>query len=944
MAEPSLMPLPAPSSSNSSKKRIRVACDTCRRKKIKCNGGYPCSNCLQANEPDCHYKERPKKDPNTTKKPKRASTIKTLEQLDSRMQKLESSISLIASQLLSIVPSSSASGIHPITRKPEMASDQEFDSEDDDDANENDDNDDDDDDDEEEEDDDDDDFFDDNNNSSTSSPTYHDNYPNKKPKKNSTANSTNDANDKNDSRDSKKEPAAKRKVPKNLLHNRKFETHFGNHSFLGIFSQKSLRWILQSLGTEHYDIIAPFFKFPFAIQRKMKNSIGRWVEVPTLSEADRTRLETPFPETPELAFALLDTYYERIVQCRVLLPTPRIRDLFERYYGFKGDRKRVVKPSELLIMTVALAFCLCCKVESDNRPVDSLGKLEIPEVIKSLDAKTALDLQNTYLDNAIYYYHKISIISEGIETIEAILFLVMYVEISWFSSHVNFVLTSVAIRYAQELGFHRAEAYEGLSEEESTRRRKIWWYCYYFDLEICFRSGKPPVINASDVSNHFGPEVHLSPFSVISPDSMVPTSLLNDHLTFPEVKSSFDYLHADDGLVYHHYYFTLLTRLRSRSYKTLFMANAKIDNFTALSTALDDINSEMFELRHYIPEDAKPYFHNHPSFKPLELKTIKDDSKLAVQLSYFSHLMTVNRIPLLVRTSDYDESSQRGVNYKNLSLDSARTILLLVKSFSHRSSLAFFNWIVFFPLSAFLNLLASIINHPTAPEVYDDINLLIDSSMNFFTLAIHLDNSKRSFIQQNEDTLISAIIKLMLRVVITMVEVKTNTTIKTEAIEKHIMSAYEEFPDLLRNITLKANITGSSPFSTETHKRHHNLAESEGSKEVSQEPGVNVNNQANGGAIDINSTGSMSSDNNFSPNVNSLLRMVLPNNLNGTDLDQNQFNLLQNQSLVFDGTTDASFNVSPSENTTDFQLYDQVFGLPNFFFDNSLGSNHPQNM
>ena len=32
---------------DTTRKRIRVACDTCRRKKIKCNGTFPCANCVQ---------------------------------------------------------------------------------------------------------------------------------------------------------------------------------------------------------------------------------------------------------------------------------------------------------------------------------------------------------------------------------------------------------------------------------------------------------------------------------------------------------------------------------------------------------------------------------------------------------------------------------------------------------------------------------------------------------------------------------------------------------------------------------------------------------------------------------------------------------------------------------------------------------------------------------
>lgn len=924
MPEPTLISLPLRPSTSSSKKRIRVACDLCRQKKVKCDGGTPCSNCLQAGESDCHYKERPKRGASTNKKPKRASTIKTLEQLDTRMQKLESSISLIVARLQSVVPQS---GVSPITRKPsapQSAEQSEFEELDDnDDADEDEDEDDEDD---EDDNDDDDDEFSHDNNSSYSSPTYQNNA--NKPK-------TSNASNSEPKEDVQKKDLSKRKSAKKALYSGKFDSHFGNHSFLGIFSLKSLQWILKSLGPDHADVVAPFFRFPFAIQRKMKHSIQRWIDIPSISPSDRIRLDNPFPENPDLVFAILDTYYEKMVLCRILVPTIALKKLFEIYYGLNGQRKRKLKSSELLMMTIGLAFCLCCKVEYENRPIHPGEPFNEPPVIASLDAKTALDLQNTYLDNAIYYYHRIAVISEGVESVEALLLLVMYVEISWFSFHVNFILCSTAIRYAQELGFHRAESYEGLPEELCTRRRKLWWFCYYYDLEICFRTGKPPVINSSDVSNHFGPDVGLSPFSVISPDSMIPVHLMKDHLTFPEVKASFDYLDFDDELISHHYYFALLTRLRSRSYKSLFMASAKIDTFSSLSAALDEINSEMFALRQFLPEDSRPHFYNHPSFKQPKLDTLKDDSILSVQLSYFFLLMTVNRIPLLVCTSDYDENSGRGLNYKNLSLDSARTILTLVQNFTSRSSLAFFNWIAFFPLSAFLNLLACIINHPASPDVKNDLNLLIDSSMNFFSRAILLDNSKRSNIQQNEDDIIAAIIKLMLRVVITMVEVKTGAKIRTDEIDKHVMSALDQFPELGRNSGPLYYITGSSPFSGVNKHTDNNI-----SSRASEAEGVSHASEPLSIPAELNSVGRLSSENNFSPNMNSFFRMSFPNDFMDAQFSPNQHGSMQGYDLeASDNSGSRSFG-----NNYDYLLYDQVMGLPNFFFDNSLGPNQNQNL
>lgn len=77
-------------------KRIRIACDICRRKKIKCNGEYPCGNCMQTKGSICHYEERSvKKKTDThsiTKLSTRSKNTKSIEVLNSRLSTLENVI------------------------------------------------------------------------------------------------------------------------------------------------------------------------------------------------------------------------------------------------------------------------------------------------------------------------------------------------------------------------------------------------------------------------------------------------------------------------------------------------------------------------------------------------------------------------------------------------------------------------------------------------------------------------------------------------------------------------------------------------------------------------------------------------------------------------------------------------------------------------------------
>lgn len=861
------------------KKRISVACDACRRKKIRCNGGYPCSNCEQSDEPDCHYKERPQRQHSAPKRPRKSSARANLEVLDNRMLNLENAITNILGQLQHI---SQKPPIQPLRARVNSLTKHESD-----------------------------DYSD-----STELPS--------------------ESLEEDEPEPVKAAPAPKPPVPsphqykrteRNFLHNRKFETYFGTHSFLGIFSEKSLQWMAKQLGEENTHLLRPFSRMPLAIQKRLRLLVLRWIDSRVVLQEEKTILmELPFPEDPAVVFGLLDAYYDRIIQCRILMLTERVRRLFEEYYNVGGHKKRRLKCSELLIMTVALIFCLCFKIDADGLSQEKLiDQRDVPVLIRNLDTDQARKLQEDFLDNAIFYYHRICLMSDGIETIEGILLLIMYVETSWLISKVSFVLSSVAIRYAQEAGLHRAEAYDFYPQEERDRRRKIWWYCHFFDMEIAFRTGKPPMINPLDVSNHFGPDVDITPFSVFLPLNRFPSQILSNHLEQPKTQHYFDFLNADEQLVYHHYFFTLLTRLRSRSYKLLFMASAKIDSFDTLSQTLDELNSEMFELRDYMPDDCKPYFYNHPSFKAPDVRTTKDDSDLAVQLSYFLHLMVINRLPSLV-DSDHSDNDQRSVNYRNLSLDSARTILIAVKGFTSRSSLTFYQWLLFFPLSAFLNLAVSVINHPTSPDAPKDIELLISSSNDFFSIDIEAHS------RHSESELVSLMIKMILRVTIVIFETKSGNKIfaNNEALRKDLESLKDRYPELYRSGGKYLSVLGVLPFTNNQHRtkrKKPKVPETVG--QLNGMPPSFLNNNE----VQSNQLG-------ISPGV---MKGVYDGRSHDSPSSMNLNTGTQASPQTLEASNGPGHGTDLSNDIDDFlpgddaSLFSQMVNFPNFFFDSSLG-------
>lgn len=77
------------------KVRTKVACEFCRKRKIKCNGAQPCSNCVNGCRGSCTYPKRIKERRTTAK---HVSNTKTVQLLNKRIGSIESVLRKIASR------------------------------------------------------------------------------------------------------------------------------------------------------------------------------------------------------------------------------------------------------------------------------------------------------------------------------------------------------------------------------------------------------------------------------------------------------------------------------------------------------------------------------------------------------------------------------------------------------------------------------------------------------------------------------------------------------------------------------------------------------------------------------------------------------------------------------------------------------------------------------
>ncbi|KAI5967954.1 hypothetical protein CANMA_002722 [Candida margitis] len=749
-----------------SKKRIKIACDICRRKKIKCDGSYPCENCTQSRKPKvCSYSERStKRQPRVHKlghkshdqfnlksesvPSKQGDNTNFPNSLDSRMSKLERAIERLT-DTVEILADRTGGGTKSNRLHSERGSAMGLVSRE---------------------------------VSSAASDRDHEGQErlpgcSKEATENSGSNGT--------------------KLPRMGG----YASYIGTQSIFSIFSRESLDWMEQKLGSKGTECITPMKNTLLVCHSKLSVFLNKWIDPALIDTRTKEKLlKQPFPVDSKLVMGLVDGYGE-IPMISFLVEGETVRQMFVSYYDGLNDpsKRRNFTTSEFLIMTSALLMGLDAML--DKKEHKKNGKL--------------YHLQDKLLENAIFYYHRLCLVSEGLETIEALLLLISYCDSSWISNHINYIPKAVAVRYAQEIGLHRIEYFNKLGDKEQDRMRKIWWFCYYYDTDLCFRFGKPPSINVDDVTT-------CTEADILTTCIQGSTSYLDPNFDGDDMERQMSIAVADEALLgdptqplsyrllqklksfkddtfYYHFYGMLLAKIKSESYHLLFAASARLRDFESLSNALDHLNSEMSELARYLSEVDRPRFYNDPLFHFIDQKIPEPRRQIILvgQLSYFAHLMVINRFPFVVETDKVDAGSQI-LKFRNLSLDAARTILVMMKQVNKDTvGSTFLNWVLYYPIIAFLTLAGSVLNHPNSPEVVNDIKLLSESSMGFFEYVGNFSKPHKH-VRSHGDISIELIVKLMLRVVITAYENETGVSVlqNDEALRVHLNSVQVKFPEL----------------------------------------------------------------------------------------------------------------------------------------------------
>lgn len=726
-------------------KRISVACDFCRNKKIKCDGRCPCSNCLQFKNDSCNYSER-------TRKRKRTKTggLGSLTKLDSRLTRLESILGTLADKLepvyfkplddddhqekkirheekkISIVSSKEIHDkmLKPSSRDADVAG------------------------------------YSDSDLSSLFEP------------------SPSPGSDTHQLDEKQTEDCAEMKYPLRT----RFELYLGSHSILSILLGNSLDHLVYFLKPEDHLALTPLRNLPTLFHLRMTRNLALWHRHAPLDPKSRPNLFLrPFPNEPDLILLLIKNYYPGVPLASSVCETDDVYQLFETYFKQKSHR---FKASELFIMAAAVCLAITCKF-SEEAPTSTPSNEPDPEIPPQVAAEFSKleKLKRELSANCVIYYFRLLIWADGFEAIQAFLLWIMYIELHEVTPFVNFIILAVTIRHGHEQGLHRAEALDELPLHMRIKRKRVWNICLYLDMEMSFRQGKSPINNLSDILLL---SVSLAEYQSIKtqPTSFFDTIMDRKLLIQTVPSTNFEFYHTA---------LLVFTKIRARSYSEMFAANVHFDNFGDFIYKLSLLNDEMFALADLMGNYRPKFYHDEPyGGNSVGVESIP--SCYAVfHMNFFSHLMTINRLPFMIE--DIDNPTVDVSQFRNYTLDSARTILMMCRQFSVSKHSFWNDWAYWFPISAFVCLARMCLNRPSRPETLKDIKLLVDSCM---VISSYKKDGSGTFFKYNgeKDILTSLMLRLILRVVVCSIESNTNHKVVDEKTRQYLENTKKICPEL----------------------------------------------------------------------------------------------------------------------------------------------------
>lgn len=697
--------------------RTRVACESCRRKKIKCSGEQPCSNCLSKKVPiECVFEDKSKFKMDVLK----SSGKNRKQMMEDRLSKLEDILLNVVNKIDGIKTGSDRHSIPSIASSNGVSS----------------------------------------SNDTESSVTS--NTSNSSPQVNQ---SKFDYEDLVYSQD--------RGVPS--FRQRFFE----NHSFYSICSTKSMKWINDALPPHQKDYLNYFKKVPLFFFCKQVKFFQKFVDPIDINATNKEKyLIKPFRLEYEYVMALVQLSKHNSEPLDCMISNEELDDLIYQYYF---SDKLLSKASLLLLSSVIslsiiikISYKKLDKNKKYNPILEKYSDEELYEHYDDMITSSILIYQRIgVLSLGFETIRALLMLVASLEASGIIMIEIAYIILSSairfaqeFGLHKPLTYTKLdpakvhLYRRLWELCLH-------LDIEFCFRHGKQP-IINTFDLVSNFNYDMNAMLQLFDVGEssieHYDERTNIGFLK-----KEVILNLYNNN----KQAEIINYCEYSISKLRFYSYFRLFAgadELQSPEHLEILLQEL---NQTSLMI-IDRLVGE-FKPRFYDEVDFHKYidFHIENVKKTQADEVVLHDGVLNLHFVFFFQLMVTNRVPFLTASTNESPKMQ---TFRTISNKSARTILHLTLKCKPLVEQAFgFVWMSFYPFAAFLILSSTLMYAPHHNDVKHDINLLVEVSNFMFELAFndYAEDTVTFSLYNNRFGLQAAIMKFFLQIVIAIVDSKT---------------------------------------------------------------------------------------------------------------------------------------------------------------------------
>ncbi|CCH61663.1 hypothetical protein TBLA_0F01200 [Henningerozyma blattae CBS 6284] len=480
-----------------------------------------------------------------------------------------------------------------------------------------------------------------------------------------------------------------------------------------IFSPSKIKWIKTQLSTplaiNNEDFILPIYKmsniswkYSMIRSKKLMNFSS-----PTLIDNIPQLYPLPMKRTSEKLLKYGHPCFSSSITSIPIVEYDNVMTILNKYYDTRTSESTVPQEtspnhtnlscSELFLLNITICLgASAVNMNSNNPTEDKFLNL-------NLTSSEIKCIENLSLLNSIYYCNKLAISTisnstsvSNLITVQSLILLSHYLQIST-NIELSSNILSIAIRYAIDLGLHLIDYYKDLDVNKSMQLLGLWWHLYSKDKLFSLILNRPPIIKKLDIQclddESFLNIIKKALIEKFKSNTIEINKMSDVKIGLNKISNYYDYF----PLVLS-YYTLQLSTISEEIFNTCFAINSmKLNSFDEILQKVNAINEKLLNWEYSLPpclkiKSYKNYMtmlfsQNTVIFPPFHLDMVCSRIlKCNYQLLYLKNVLSMFTLSFLIDNEDLFRKSSICIpriyqQFINQNKDSSIKMLELLKCF-----------------------------------------------------------------------------------------------------------------------------------------------------------------------------------------------------------------------------------------------------------------------